>query len=71
MEKYNLQFDRFTVNNERTAKKLERQVLVTDTGIEISIPMDTYNKPGNFEVKTDPSGKTTIVISNISDVTLK
>lgn len=67
---YDLQYDNFTVINENTAKKLEKQMLVTDGGIEISIPMETYNKE-NFEVQTDTTGKITIVIRDIDNVILK
>lgn len=71
MEQYDLQFDNFTVANENTVKKLEKQVMVTDSGIEISIPMETYNKLANFEVQTDVTGKSTIIIRNIDNLILK
>lgn len=72
MEQYDLQFDTFSVNNPSTLKKLEKQVLVTDSGIEISISMDTYDKRANFEVQTDTvTGKTTVLIKNIENLILK
>ena len=71
MEQYDLQYDNFTVTNESTVKKLEKQVMVTDSGIEISIPMKTYNKLANFEVQTDVTGKSTIIIRNIDNLVLK
>ena len=71
MEQYDLQFDNFTVTNESTVKKLEKQIMVTDSGIEISIPMETYNKLANLEVQTDVTGKTTIIIKNIDNLVLK
>lgn len=71
MEQYDLQYDSFTVTNENTVKKLEKQVMVTDSGIEISIPMETYNKLANFEVQTDVTGKSTIIIRNIDNLVLK
>ncbi len=71
MEQYDLQFDNFTVTNESTVKKLEKQIMVTDSGIEISIPMETYNKLANLEVQTDVTGKTTIIIKNIDNLILK
>ena len=58
-------------SNENTVKKLEKQVMVTDSGIEISIPMETYNKLANFEVQTDVTGKSTIIIRNIDNLVLK
>lgn len=71
MEQYDLQFDNFTVTNESTVKKLEKQIMVTDSGIEISIPMETYNKLANLEVQTDVTGKTTIIVKNIDNLILK
>lgn len=71
MEQYDLQFDNFTVTNEATVKKLEKQVMVTDSGIEISIPMETYNKLANLEIETDVTGKSTIIIRNIDNLILK
>lgn len=71
MEQYDLQFDNFTVTNESTVKKLDKQIMVTDSGIEISIPMETYNKLANLEVQTDVTGKTTIIIKNIDNLILK
>ena len=71
MEQYDLQYDNFTFTNENTVKKLEKQVMVTDSGIEISIPMETYNKLANFEVQTDVTGKSTIIIRNIDNLVLK
>lgn len=71
MEQYDLQFDTFTVTNETTVKKLEKQVMVTDSGIEISIPMEVYNKLANVEIQTDVTGKSTIIIKNIDNLILK
>ncbi len=71
MESYDLQYDSFSVENESTLKKLERQVMVTDSGIEISIPMETYNKLGCLEIQTDVTGKSTIIIKDIDNLILK
>ncbi|SCJ63164.1 Uncharacterised protein [uncultured Eubacterium sp.] len=71
MEQYDLQYDNFTVTNENTVKKLEKQVMVTDSGIEILIPMEVYNKRASLEIKTDAIGKSTIIIRNIDNVILK
>ena len=43
IERYDMQYDTFTVAKENTVKKLEYQMLETDTGIEIKIPMEEYN----------------------------
>lgn len=71
MEQYDLQYDNFTVTNESTVKKLEKQVMVTDSGIEISIPMEVYNKRASLEIKTDATGKSTIIIGNIDNIIFK
>jgi hypothetical protein len=71
LEKYDMQYDTFTVANESTVKKLEKQVLLTDTGIEIKIPMEEYNSKSNVEVIEEPGGIKTIVIKNIENITLK
>lgn len=71
LERYDMQFDTFTVANESTVKKLEKQVLVTDKGIEIKIPMEEYNCKTNVEVIEEPGGRKTIVIKNIENLTLK
>lgn len=71
LEAYGLQHDNFTIANENTVKKLEKQVMVTDSGIEVSIPMEIYDKFDNFEIQTDEAGKSTIIIKNIDDIFLK
>lgn len=71
LERYDMQYDTFTVANESTVKKLEKQVLLTDTGIEIMIPMEEYNSKSNVEVIEEPGGAKTIVIKNIENLTLK
>lgn len=71
MEAYDLQYDKFSVTNESTVKNLEKQIMVTDNGIEISIPMETYNKLGCLEIKTDMTGKSTIIIKDIDNLIIK
>lgn len=71
LERYDMQYDIFTVANESTVKKLEKQVLITDTGIEIKIPMEEYNTKSNVEVIEEPGGAKTIIIKNIENLTLK
>lgn len=71
LERYDMQYDTFTVANESTVKKLEKQVLITDTGIEIKIPMEEYNTKSNVEVIEEPGGGKTIIIKNIENLTLK
>ena len=45
MEKYNLSYETVQPRNEQTVKKFKSQRLTTDTGIEITIPMEEYQNP--------------------------
>ena len=69
IERYDMQYDTFTVAKENTVKKLEYQMLETDTGIEIKIPMEEYNTKDNVEIIEEPGGGSTII--NIENVKIK
>ncbi|MDO4942889.1 MAG: nucleoid-associated protein [Lachnospiraceae bacterium] len=71
MERFDMQYDNFSVVKESTVKKLEKQVIITDTGIEISIPMEEYKSKENIVIKKEPDGTATIMIRNIEAVTVK
>lgn len=71
MELYDMQYDNFSVIKESTVKKLEKQVIITDTGIEISIPMEEYNTKDNVVITREPDGTATITIKNIEGVVTK
>ena len=71
MERYDMQYDNFSVIKESTVKKLEKQVIITDTGIEISIPMEEYKSKDNVVITKEPDGTATITIRNIEGVTVK
>ncbi|MEE1312993.1 MAG: nucleoid-associated protein [Lachnospiraceae bacterium] len=71
MERYDMQYDNFSVVKESTVKKLEKQIIVTDTGIEISIPMEEYNTKENVVITKEPDGTATITIKNIEGVVVK
>ena len=71
IERYDMQYDTFTVAKENTVKKLEYQMLETDTGIEIKIPMEEYNTKDNVEIIEEPGGGSTIIIKNIENVKIK
>lgn len=68
IERYDLQYDTFTVEKENTVKKLEYQSMKTDCGIEIKIPMEEYLTKDNLEIKEEPGGGYTITIKNIEQV---
>ncbi len=66
LEKYNMVKEEVRPQNHTTVKKFEKQYLKTDTGIEINIPMDEYNRNENVEFITNPDGTISIMIKNIS-----
>lgn len=54
-----------------TTKKLEKQFLVTDTGIEINIPMEQYQDAGAVEFISNPDGTISVLIKNIAHLSAK
>jgi len=69
IEKYNLAETKIEPQNKVTTKKFEKQRLKTDTGIEITIPMDQYGNNENVEFFTNPDGTISVVIKNIGKLT--
>ena len=65
LEKYNLAETKIEPQNKTTTKKFEKQCLKTDTGIEITIPMDQYGNNDNVEFFTNPDGTISVMIKNI------
>lgn len=70
MEKYNLVKEDVLPQSEATTKRYEKQVLVTDTGIEIKIPMEQYAED-NVEIVTNPDGTISLHIKNIGNIDAK
>lgn len=64
--KYNMVKEEVRPQNEMTVRKLHKQYLKTDTGIEINIPMDEYNNNNSVEFITNPDGTISIMIKNIN-----
>ncbi len=72
IEKYNIaETEPIVPVNETTTRKYEKQSLVTDTGIEIKIPMEQYNSTENIEFLTNPDGTISVLIKNISNIVSK
>lgn len=69
LEKYNLQKEEVRPQNKQTIRKYEKQFLVTDTGIEINIPMEEYKDGNKVEFITNPDGTISVLIKNISHIT--
>ena len=71
LEKYNMAAEEIRPQAETTVRKFQKQYLKTDTGIEINIPMDEYNRNENVEFITNPDGTICIMIKNISRLVSK
>lgn len=71
LEKYNLVKEEIMPQSDATVRKYERQCIVTDTGIEIKIPMEQYENSENVEFITNPDGKISVYIKNIGHITAK
>lgn len=69
LEKYNMKEEKIQPQNKQTIRKFERQRLKTDTGIEITIPMDQYGNNENVEFFTNADGTISVIIKNIGKLT--
>ena len=56
---------------EATVRRFQRQRLVTDTGIELSIPMEQYKDRDKVEVIVDEDGTTSVILRHIAKLTAK
>ncbi len=70
MEHFNMVREEVTPVSENTTKKYQKQCLVTDTGIEIKIPMLQYEED-NVEFVTNPDGTISLHIRNIGTISAK
>lgn len=71
MEKYEIEKEEIRPQNPSTTKKLSKQYLTTDTGIEINIPMELYDDIKNVEFMTGSDGTISILIKNINHIQAK
>jgi len=72
IEKYNIsETEPITVTNDSSTRKFDKQSLVTDTGIEIKIPMEQYNSTESIEFITNIDGTISVLIKNVSNITSK
>lgn len=68
LEKYNMAHEVVEPKNETTIRKFQKQRLTTETGIEISIPMEEYQNPDHVEFITNPDGTVSVLIKNIGQL---
>lgn len=71
LAQYNLTTEEIRPKKAATTKKLEKQFLVTDTGIEINIPMEQYQDAGSVEFISNPDGTISVLIKNITHLSAK
>ncbi len=71
LAQYNLTSEEIRPKKASTTRKLEKQFLVTDTGIEIHIPMEQYQDAASVEFISNPDGTTSVLIKNISHLSAK
>lgn len=71
IEKYDLVKEEVLPQSENTIRKYQKQHLLTDTGIEIKIPMDQYKDSRNVEFITNPDGTVSVLIKNIGHLEAK
>lgn len=71
LEKYNLTEATVEPQNPATTKKFTKQHLMTDTGIELKIPMEEYNNKDRIEFITNPDGTISVLIKNVGSIESK
>lgn len=71
LEKYNMTKEVVEPKSEATIKKFQKQHLTTDTGIEITIPMEEYGDPDKVEFITNEDGTISVLIKNIGRLSTK
>ena len=58
-------------NSPVTVKKFKTQRLITDSGIEIRIPIEETENSDHIEIVTNPDGSRNLIIKNIAALTAK
>lgn len=71
MEKYNMVKEEVLPQSEATTRKYGKQCIITDSGIEIKIPMDQYENTQNVVFETNPDGTVTLTIRNIGNISAR
>lgn len=71
LDHYNMSYETLAPKNEQTIKKFQKQKLYTDTGIEITIPMEEYRNPDHVEFITNMDGTISVLIKNIGQLSSK
>ena len=71
LEKYHLTETEVEPQNPATTRKYGKQNLITDTGIEIRIPMEQYQNKDKVDFITNPDGTISVLIKNVGSIISK
>lgn len=71
IEKYDLVREEVLPQSDTTTRKYQKQHLLTNTGIEIKIPMEQYRDSGSVEFITNEDGTISLLIKNIEHLEAK
>ena len=71
MKKNNQTKETIIPQSKTTTRKLEKQHLTLDSGIEIKIPMELYNNEDDIEFITNEDGTMSMIIKNINNIVSK
>ena len=71
VDRYNIANDTIIPQSKTTTRKLEKQHLTLDSGIEIKIPMELYNEQDSIEFITNEDGTMSMIIRGINNIVSK
>lgn len=71
VDRYNIANETIIPQSKTTTRKLEKQHLTLDSGIEIKIPMELYNNEDDIEFITNEDGTMSMIIRNINNIVSK
>lgn len=71
MEKYDMVKEEVLPQNDATVKKYQTQHLLTDTGIELKIPMEQYKDSARVEFITEQDGSISVLLKRIGHIQAK
>ncbi len=71
MERYDMVKEEVSPKNDTTVKKYQTQHLLTDTGIELKIPMDQYKDNSRVEFITESDGSISVLLRHIGSIRAK
>lgn len=71
MEKYDMVKEEVLPKSDATVKKYQTQHLLTDTGIELKIPMEQYKDSRKVEFITEQDGSISVLLKNIGHIQAK